>query len=158
MIKYSSAQQNFKAGEYEKSYTQFKALGNYKDSEEKMLASKYKIAGEYFKIGNFSQASAEYESLKNYKDSETMMLESQYEIFKQWLEEGNYYNTLESFKPIIKYKDNDKYNDYYEKAANLLYLKAIECFDNSEFNYGYAYFLSLKGYKESDEYLLKILK
>ncbi len=105
--KYNSAMKLCEQGKHEEASMAFKALGNYKDSENRVLECQYNQAREIFAQGNYEEASAAFKALGNYKDSVKQILECRYSQAKEIFDQGHYEEATAVFKALDGYKDSN---------------------------------------------------
>ena len=107
-------------GKYEDALFAFKALGGYKDSEDKIseceaiiLEDKYQTALSLLNAKKYTEAIAAFEELNGYKDSkdkisecETLILENKYQAALSLLNSGKYVDAITAFEELNGYKDS----------------------------------------------------
>ncbi len=78
--KYNAAVELMDNGKYEEAITAFEALGDYKDSQERIKESKYQNAVLLLNEGKYHKAATEFSALKDYKDSRELSFSAWGEI------------------------------------------------------------------------------
>jgi len=137
---YHSAQKQFDAGEYQEAYNQFKALGDYRDSQvQKELANKgikYNEAMRYKDKEEYTKALSRLADL-DFEDSEQQSIEIKYLLAKQLMDAGDTGGAV-TYLEGLDYQDSEellvecKYltgKYYYEKDETDTALKYLEGLD-----------------------------
>ncbi len=103
-------------GKYHEAIAEFRALGDYKDSEEKIAECEaalneavYVKAVENMNAGRYDEAIAVFETLHGYKDSKNLIekcLEGKYNLAPALLAEGKYKEAVDIYYSLEEYKDS----------------------------------------------------
>lgn len=120
---YSDAMSLFEAGEYEKAIVIFEALGDYKDSVQKIAdcerAIRYNEGMALMDAGNYDEAISVFESLDGYEDSteliekcNTAIMDGKYDDAVALME----HDPVQAFEALIAL---DKYKDSAQKADSI---------------------------------------
>ena len=73
LVKYNHAQELLENGKYDLAYTAFADLGDYSDSQDKLIETRYLQAVDYRKAGEYDVANSIFESLGDYRDSKALI-------------------------------------------------------------------------------------
>lgn len=131
-IEYNKAVALYESGSYIEAVEAFKSLGDYKDSEEMLLAAKYGSAKSYFDEKEYYLAISELKELGSYKDSEEMLNESIYLRAKELSHLRKWEEATKLLEEIKDYNDSNdliQYNIYKfaeEKAYFSKWEEALE--------------------------------
>ncbi len=113
--RYNHAQSAHDLRDFDAAYSEFAALGSYKDSKEMLTEVQYQKAHSLMSFENYDEACAEFEALGEYKDSERMLIEAKYrkavlleykkeyrQAYKIFKELGNFRESEPSARSLIK--------------------------------------------------------
>ena len=122
-VKYNGAVTLMESGQYEEAIAAFKALDEYKDAAEQIMAcenaimdGKYNDAVVLMESGQYEEAIAAFKALDEYKDSLDMVIECKYLNALALMESGQYEEAFTAFEAMDGYKDStDKANSIYGK-------------------------------------------
>ena len=128
---YERALKNLQSGNYEKAAEQFAELGDYEDSEAKLLEARYQLAVQLKAEGKLGRASEIFTELGGYKDSAALLAEAGSQI-----------------------EEAQKERDYNEAVSLLAYGEKVNPDKIAEAR---ELLRSLSGYKDAKELLSKIL-
>lgn len=146
-VKYSNADDNYKSGNYDAAVEGFKALGDYKDSADRVieseLAKKYSECVDNIANKSYIAAYNGLVELGDYKDSETLAAN----IFENYKKEllktavvGDtvYYGSYEQDNDTSNGKENIEWQVIKTTGKKKLllskYILSIQCFDSDENN------------------------
>lgn len=73
LVKYNHAQKLLELGKYDLAYTAFSELGEFRDSQDKLIETRYLQAVDYRKAKEYNIANSIFESLGNYRDSKILI-------------------------------------------------------------------------------------
>ena len=73
IVNYNHAQELLELGKYDLAYTAFSELGDYSDSQNKLIETRYLQAVDYRKSGEYDVANKIFESLGDYRDSKALI-------------------------------------------------------------------------------------
>lgn len=130
--KYKAAATLLENKSYKEAEEAFAALGEYKDSEDRVLECKYLSADALQLNGEFAAAAEAFANLGEYKDSVTRVLSCKYETAVKTLNDGNFDDATRLFEEIKDYGNSaDMINECtYKKALSLIeakkYTDAVE--------------------------------
>lgn len=125
---YKKAETLLESGQYEEASAAFEALGDYKDSQQRIedcktaeIEADYQAANELVEEGRFEDAITTFENLGDYKDSKDRITEVKYLSAIALENAGNYDEAIAAFQELGNYKDSAKHIDaiMYTKAQNL---------------------------------------
>ena len=80
LVNYNRAQELLELGKYDLAYTAFSELGNYSDSQDKLVETRYLQAIDYRSKGDYDVANKIFVSLGNYRDSKVLIHTHDYSI------------------------------------------------------------------------------
>lgn len=129
--KYSTAQEKLDNKEFDEAVTLFEDLGQYKDSQDKILEAKYAKADNFFNNKDYDNAIQSFKSIGDYKDSWDRAKECTYQSMKSLQNKKEYFQAIKLGEPIKNYKDtsnllDELHEDYaHEYYNNGDYDKAI---------------------------------
>lgn len=130
--KYKAAATLLENKSYKEAEEAFAALGEYKDSEDRVLECKYLSADALQLNGEFAAAAEAFANLGEYKDAVTRVLSCKYETAVKTLNDGNFDDAARLFEEIKDYGNSaDMINECtYKKALSLIdakkYTDAVE--------------------------------
>lgn len=125
---YKKAESLLASGEFEEASAAFEALGDYKDSQQRIedcktaeIEADYQAASKLVEEGRFEDAITAFENLGDYKDSKDRITEVKYLSAIALENAGNYDEAIAAFQELGNYKDSAKQIDaiMYTKAQNL---------------------------------------
>ena len=140
---YKQAEALLTAGDYTRAISGFRALGDYKDSSERILECNYAKAGAQLEEGYYDGAISGFRSLGEYKDSSTRVLQSVYLKGDALFKTGNYGEAISCFKELGTYSDSN------ERLQEAQYAQADSFFANNELNRALMGFKTLGNYNDS---------
>ncbi len=80
LLKYNHAQKLLEHGKYDLAYTAFSKLGDYSDSQDKLMETRYLQAVDYRNKGDFDVANNIFESLGDYRESKALIHTHEYSV------------------------------------------------------------------------------
>lgn len=126
--KYNNAEKLLSEGKYDEAITAFTELGDFKDSNSKILESKYLKANELYNNKDYDKAIIVFTELGDFKDSQdtlTKIQDSIYILAENDYNNGNYINALLNYMKVGDYKDaKEKSSDLFEKSIQK---NSIDC-------------------------------
>ena len=154
-IRYNEATELFTNGDYAGAAAVFEALGDFKDSAEKVSEVKYAAAMEQFTNGDYAGAEAAFEALGSYGDSaekyaeakeaKNAEAEAKYATAEAKYAAGDYEGAIIAFKALGDFKDSA------EKVAQLKYAAAEAKYAAGEYSEAAMMFFDVGDYKDSKE-------
>ena len=151
---YSKAEDLLRKGSFEEAKTIFTALGDFKDSKDKVIECDYRYAKQIMDDGYYWTSYNEFNELIGYKDSESLATESLYLLASAILnnEKGfdayvAYESSYDLFQQLGDYKDSE------ELAKKSMYLLAMSYYDDAEYDVAYEYLAQLGHYQGADEFI-----
>ena len=102
---YQSAEQLLQDGQYEEAKNAFWALGEYKDSADKMKECDYQKALQLLKEKKYGEAKELFEQLGDYSDSKSQITSCEYGRAENYLSEKDYESAQTIYEKLGKYKD-----------------------------------------------------
>lgn len=144
-VKYKSATTLLEDGSYAKAEEAFKALGEYKDSEDKAKESVYLSADSLCKSDDHNAAAEIFASLGEYKDAVTRVLSCKYDSAVKTLNDGNFDNAAKLFEEIKDYGNSE------EMINECTYKKASALLEEKSYTDAAELFASLGKYSDSPE-------
>ncbi len=154
------------AGEYEQAIAAFEAMGDYKDSDKKILDCKgfikenqYQKAVALQESGEYEQAIAALEVLGDYKDSNQKILEckdqikeEQYQNAVSLAESGEYERAMAVFESLGLYKDAEaKYTECMDLLLDAQFNAANQLAENGDYLQAAEVYEKLGYYKNATE-------
>ncbi|MBO5746838.1 MAG: hypothetical protein J6S13_07080, partial [Clostridia bacterium] len=125
-IKYNSAISYMDDGEYTQAINLFEELGDYSDSQAKIVECNSAIIEKEYQKGlsllnsqDFDEALKIFEGLGDYKDSHTQILETKYQNGLFCYNKKDFENSNLIFKEILNYKDSKSKIHYHEYAKSV---------------------------------------
>lgn len=143
--KYNSAAAMLDSGEYDKAAEAFAALGDYSDSQTRVLEARYLKATELFKNGDHDSAETILKALNGYSDSQELLNKIQYDRAAAKLDNGEYDLASRLFYELRGYSDSE------EKSKLALYKKAEELLSDGKTDDAENIFTQLGDYSDSME-------
>ena len=104
--KYNDAVALEKAGNYQEAIAAFEAMGDYKDSPEKILECKYAEAEAKLEAGDFPAARAGFNSIGGYSDALERINDVRYAEGEHFIETKEYGQALKIFTELGDYKES----------------------------------------------------
>lgn len=155
-IAYQQASSLLEDEKYDEAREAFTALGDYKDSKNKVsecgYAKKYSEAIECMNKKDYKNASLMFDTLSssNYSDSKEKLKECSYIYGCELFDNKDYSNALIYLKKCEGYKDaNDKIRACEEKASESMYKEAKKMLDDGSYSSAIDKFETLGDYKDS---------
>ena len=116
--RYKAAEALLAEGHYEEAAAAFEALGNFKDSPDRVLEAHYATADALLAAERYEEAAAAFDELGNYKDSPDRVLEAHYAAADALLTEGNAARAAMVFSKLGNYQDaRQRCMEYWDIAA-----------------------------------------
>ena len=116
--RYKAAEALLAEGHYEEAAAAFEALGNFKDSPDRVLEAHYATADALLAAERYEEAAAAFDELGNYKDSPDRVLEAHYSAADALLTEGNAARAAMVFSKLGNYQDaRQRCMEYWDIAA-----------------------------------------
>lgn len=106
---YKSANKLLEDGKYEDAVAAFEALGDYRDSENKIKETKYRHANYMVEKEQFDDALALYELLDGYSESNSKIKETYYKKAISEYNNGSYLDAKKDFQASGNYGDTATY-------------------------------------------------
>ena len=103
---YKRADKLYDSGNYLKAESDFESLGNFRDSDTRVLQCRYMLGDEAYDNGDYSGAEEYFSSLGDYSDSVNRVLQCRYSIGIEAYEEGDYSGALEIFEALGDYDNS----------------------------------------------------
>lgn len=145
--KYNEAVSLMESDSYEEAISVFERLGEYKDSQTKLLeaqqAETYISALALLEKGSYDEAMTAFEGLGDYRDSVEKLLEIKYNKALKLMENGSCDEALAVFENIKEYKDSAS------QISELKYTKASELMEKGSYDEAVTIFKELGEYKDS---------
>ncbi len=145
-VQYENAIKLFESGNYEEARTTFEALGDMEQSADYVLESSYLIAKQELEQGQYLEASQELENLikLNYKDADALIL--------QCAEDALAKEDLDNAERLFT-TYGDKMEDHNKVLSYISALKTIKTGKKAD---AFEIFVSLKGYRDTNERIEKL--
>lgn len=144
--RYNSALELIEENNYTEAIAIFEELGEYQDSEEKILECKYQNALLLIDAKDYSAAKSALEELKGYNsDIETKIQLCDYSIAKNYLEKGKYDKAQELFTEL---KD---YGDSADMVKECSYRNALSLIESKKYEEAIEILSKIKKYSDSSE-------
>ena len=119
--RYNSAIAMMNRGEYENAVASFEAMGDYKDSRQKIIDCQnlikdrqYDLAIQTMNDGDYEAAIESFTTMENYKDSRQMIIDCQklikdrqYDLAIQTMNDGDYEAAIVMFTDLKGYRDSN---------------------------------------------------
>ena len=102
---YNEAEKLLNNKEYTQAEKAFRALGDYKDSKEKLKEISYIYGTELLDKKDYSKAEKEFDKILDYKDSKDKRLEAIYKNAEELLKNKEYSKAVEEYSKLDDYKD-----------------------------------------------------
>lgn len=146
IIRYNSADSAFGKGDYEKAYTTFVKLGEYKDSSTKGTEAYYRYGLSCIENGDYENAEQIFTELGNYEDSQKNLKEARYLSAESLVNDNKYSEAVEIFR------DLKNYNDSADKKLEAMY-GYVKNHQDSKDKTTYEYMCELKkaSYKDAEK-------
>ena len=144
---YKKASELYENENYKQSAELFETLGNYKDSEEKVLMSKYSEAKALAEAGEYEQAEALFTELGDYEDCADMVKECEYQTAKNLYDNGNFESAEAILSELGEWKDST------ELLRGCKYQTAQKYFNENNYESAKTIFYELNNYKDSSSML-----
>lgn len=145
--KYKAAATLLENKSYKEAEEAFAALGEYKDSESRVLECKYLSADALQSNGEFAAAAEAFANLGEYKDAVTRVLSCKYETAVKTLNDGNFDDAARLFEEI---KDYGNSADMINECS---YKKALSLIDAKKYTDAVELLSALKNYSDAPEKL-----
>ena len=144
--RYNSALELIEAKNYTEAIVVFEELGEYEDSQDKILECKYQNALLLIEAKDFAGAKAALEELKGYNsDIETKVLLCDYSIAKTYLEKSDYDKAQELFTAL------EDYGDSAEMIKECSYRKALSLIESKKYEDAIEILSKIRKYSDSNE-------
>lgn len=150
IVSYNNAISLFEEKKYEDAVSEFKELGEYKDSQEYLFESTYKLARQYLAKGKSQEALLLFDELKSHNNSKysDYSLDINYFTAQAYMNEKKYDMALDILEKI-KNKTNVE-----EDIRNAKYLKAVELYEEQNYEEAIKIFNEFdKSYKDVEDYI-----
>lgn len=153
-IRYSEAVGHAENGEYDKAIGEFKELGDFMDSEDRVIQTRYDKASDLLRAGKYEEAAAIYEGILGFSDSRERYNNCIYNIGLKQMEDNSkakdkagYYDAIETLNKVGTYKDaKDKINECLE----ILYNEATGYIGKGNYEAAFKKLEALKKYDYKD--------
>lgn len=142
---YQSAEQLLQDGQYEEAKNAFWALGEYKDSADKMKECDYQKAKQLLKAKKYNEAKELFEQLGEYSDSKSQVKACEYGRATDYLTAKDYDAAKSIFESLGKYKDSA------EKITACQYGIAENYLSQGEYQDAKKIFQSIKDYSDATD-------
>ena len=141
--KYAEAAALEAQNDFDAAAQSYKALGDYKDSADKVLECIYMSAGVFEDKGEYQKAIDVYKTLEDYKDCPTRINACEYELAKAALDSGDFDTARERFTALADYGDSA------EKAKESDYRKALTLIEAKDYPGALALLREIKDYPDA---------
>ena len=125
--KYSHAENLANNGEYEKAIDIYTELGDYKDSQDKLIEAKYENANVLLNKGEYEKSMVIFDELDKYKNSPNKLIEAKYKYANALLDRGEYLKAIELYTDL-----GSGYEDVKNKLPEAKYLLANKYFETND--------------------------
>ncbi len=149
---YKKAESLLASGQYEEASAAFEALGDYKDSRQRIedcktaeIEADYQAASKLVEESRFEEAITVFENLGDYKDSKDRITEAKYFSAIALENAGNYDEAIAAFQMLGDYKDSS------EQISEMLYIKARNLREAGNNSSAAILFGKLRDYKDAQE-------
>lgn len=153
---YKKAESLLVSGRYEEASAAFEALGNYRDSRQRVqdceiaekeaeIEANYQAANKLVEEGKFEEAIAAFENLGDYKNSKDRITEVKYLSAIALENAGNYDEAIAAFQMLGDYKDSSN------QISGMLYIKAQNLREADNNSCAAILFGKLGNYKDAQE-------
>lgn len=154
--KYNAAVMLMESGDYDAAMEEFEAMGDYKDSAEKIEECKnkkqYEEAEECLNAGEYKEAEKLFLDLNNYSDSSQRASEAKYQYAESLLKNGDYDNAKKTFEELGDYSDASSRAKEVQEAKNeSIYASAVTEMEASNYKEAYELFVTIEDYSDSKE-------
>ncbi len=155
LLRYNGANSALENGDYDKAYSEFIALGDYRDCSALATEALYRKGCAQQEAGEYLDASETFRQIPHYRDSDTKQLEcireNDYLDAKALMDDGKYEEAAAIYNKLNNYKDSEKLLN----AAN--YRWAAACMESGNYKKAYSLYstLSAKDYLDSADLLLQ---
>lgn len=140
---YQSAEQLLQAGQYEEAKNAFWALGEYKDSAEKMKECDYQQAKQLLKEKKYNEAKELFKQLGDYSDAKSQITACEYGKAEEYLTAKEYESAKMIYEALGKYKDSA------DKIKACQYGIAENYLSNGEYKKAKELFQAIKDYTDA---------
>lgn len=153
---YKKAEELYNEGQYNEALYLFKNLGDYEDSQEKVLSCTYFIANSLFKDAQYEKAASFYEQLGDYKQSREQLSICEKEVGMRTNADYDFLEALE--KSILSRMAHSNTTDYSTlvntEFAYLSQFEGAKFYDKSLADFSQLYLQGLQEQKDalSEEY------
>lgn len=144
---YTEAMSMYEEGQYEQAVELFESLGDYKDSQDMILACKYEEAKSLLESADYEAAKNIFSDLGSYEDSETMVIDCDYQQGKALFEAENYKSAREIFVDLGSYKNSEA------MMVECDYQLAIRLYKRADYQGAISLFETISDYRESPSML-----
>lgn len=103
---YNNAEKLLSEGKYDEAIVAFQTLGDYKDSIDKVTATKYAKGESLYDDGEYEEAIEIFEAIKDYNDSEELIDSCHYKLAEDMIKADKYVDAISELKRIPDYKDS----------------------------------------------------
>lgn len=139
---YNYALEFFENKDYDKAIEEFEKLGNYRDSDTKILDCKYEKAEIFLNNKDYVSAYKIYMTLGEYRDSSIKKNECNYRQAEKFFNEKNYTDSFNIYTALGDYEDSK------DKAINCRYTEANQKFADKDYNKAYELYQSIQESKD----------
>ena len=143
LIRYGWGCLMLSSGQYQKAWTTFEELEDFRNSPEKLRQSQYGQAGLWLEGGQIQEARQVYVMLGDYAESAQQIQECDYQQALAWLEEGKLQEALEGFTALGDYKDST------EQITETNYRRALDFMERAQYEKALELLGNLGDYKDS---------
>lgn len=149
---YQEALSSIQAGDYAAAIEILESLGDFKDSEEKLVETKCEYASNLVGSGDYITAIDVLESIADYGGVSAKLAETKYEYASELLSIGSYGDAEKIYESLGDYSDSEDMMNYCR------YLSGTEALNNLNYNEAASIFRTVNGsYKEDAERMIEAI-
>lgn len=145
--KYDDAIQLMADGHFVDAIAIFEELGNHEDSSLQLKKARYGRADQLFNQKSYTEAADIFASLGDYEDSSTRYADTVYNYALSLMQDASYNDAIVLFGQL------DGYSASIEMIQECRYLWAKEHINSYDYDAAQEQLMSIKGYKDSADYL-----
>ena len=149
-IKYFVATTKLSHGLYEEAALAFENLGDFKDSDSKVLESRYAWACSLQENFEYDKAAEIFSDLKEYSDAKSKLTECEYNHACALTEKGDFASALKIFGGLKDYSDSE------DKLIFCKYNMACESMETGNYSQALTYFQEIPSYQDSDQKIIEV--
>ncbi len=145
MYKYNTAMDSFENKEYHTAISQFRELGSYSDSREKVVEVYQQIAYDMLSSSSYEEVQNKFSSDTSYSDYYHVIDKAVYQKANDAFEAGTYIDAVEFFSLIPEYENSS------EMVNECYYQQGLVYFENGEYDSAVTEFKKVTEYKDSSD-------